>query len=511
MGATRSARPPALATLLAVLVTLACLVPLAYVIQSALDAGWSTAYELVFRARVGQLLGNTVKLVVTAVPATVVLGVAAALLVERTALRGRGVLALLFAAPLAVPAFVASYAWATIWPSIGGLGGALLVSVASYFPFVYIPVMATLRRLDPAVEESARSLGLGPAAVLVRVVLPQLRLPVLGGALLVGVHLLAEYGAFAFVRYDTFTTAIYDQYRSTFASTAAAMLAGVLLLCCLLLLTAEAGVRGRERYARVGPGAARRPRLAPLGGWSVPCWAGALVVLVLSLGVPGWSIGRWLVSGGAAVWSGELLSILGTTLLYGVLAGLITCAAGLPIAWLSVRHPGRWVRALEGATFIAASLPGIVVGLAVVSYAIRYAQVVYQTPILLIGAYAVLFLPRAVVTLRAGIAQAPPALEEAARSLGTSHAMAFVRVTLPLLAPALGGAIALTFLGVTGELTATLLLAPTGTTTLATQFWSLTSEIDYAAAAPYAFLLVVLSLPMTYLLFQQSRKVAGLS
>lgn len=511
MSAPRRSRPPALATLLALLVTLVALVPLIYVVQSALEAGWGSVETLVFRPRVGQLLGNTLMLVITAVPISVLLGVSAALLVERTDLRGRGALALLFAAPLAVPAFVASYAWATVWPSIGGLPGALLVSVVSYYPFVYIPVMATLRRLDPAVEESARSLGQPPVAVLLRVVLPQLRLPVLGGALLVGVHLLAEYGAFAFVRYDTFTTAIYDQFRSTFASTAAAMLAGVLVLCCLMLLVAEAGTRGRQRYARIGPGVARRMRLVPLGGWALPCWAASTAVLALTLGVPGWSIGRWLVGGGAAVWGGQLLGVLGTTLLFGVLGGLLTCAAALPVAWLSVRHPARWVRALEGATFIAASLPGIVVALAVVSYAIRYAQPVYQTSVLLIGVYAVLFLPRAVVTLRAGIAQAPPGLEEAARSLGSSSPMAFARVSLPLIAPAVGASVALTFLGITGELTATLLLAPTGTTTLATQFWALTSEINYAGAAPYAFLLVLLSLPMTYLLFQQSRKVAGLS
>jgi len=60
------------------------------------------------------------------------------------------------------------------------------------------------------------------------------------------------------------------------------------------------------------------------------------------------------------------------------------------------------------------------------------------------------------------------------------------------------------------ELTATLLLAPTGTRTLAMLFWSHSSELDYAAAAPYALVLVLLSIPVTVLLFRQSTKVAAL-
>ncbi len=502
--------PPVVTSLLALIVALAALIPLIYVLQSAYDAGWSTAQQLIFRPRIGELFANTAKLIGLAVPLSVLLGVGAALVVERTDLPGRSVLALLFAAPLAVPAFVASYAWATVWPSIGGLPGAVLISVAAYFPFVYIPVMATLRRLDPAVEESARALGLGPAAVLWRVVLPQLRLPILGGALLVAMHLLAEYGAFAYIQFDTFTTAIYDQFQSTFASAAASMMAGVLVLCCLLLLVGEAGIRGRRRYSRLGPGVARPARPARLGWWGVPVWVAVLAVLGATLGVPGWSITRWLISGGNAAWTSDLTSTLLTTLAYGVVGGVITVVAALPIAWLAVRHPGRWVRVLEGSTFVAAAIPGIVVGLAFVSYAIRYAQPLYQTAPLLVAAYAVLFLPRAVVTLRAGIAQAPPSLEEAARSLGASAPAAFVRVALRLIAPTVGASIALSFLGIAGELTATLLLAPTGTRTLATEFWALSGEIDYAGAAPYALLLVVLSMPMTYLLFRQSRKVAGL-
>ena len=63
-------------------------------------------------------------------------------------------------------------------------------------------------------------------------------------------------------------------------------------------------------------------------------------------------------------------------------------------------------------------------------------------------------------------------------------------MTLPLIAPGLGAGAALVFLAVVTELTATLLLAPIGTETLATRFWSNADSIAYGAAAPYAALMV---------------------
>ena len=81
-----------------------------------------------------------------------------------------------------------------------------------------------------------------------------------------------------------------------------------------------------------------------------------------------------------------------------------------------------------------------------------------------------------------------------------------LRVTLPRLIPAMAAGAALVALGAANELTATLLLAPNGTRTLSTQFWSAASAIDYPSAAPYAVLLILLSVPAVALMFGHARK-----
>ena len=495
----------------ALMVSAATLLPIGFVLSVVLHTDAATVVALLWRPRVGELLWNTALLEALVLPLCVVLALALAWITERSALPGRRVWSLLCAAPLAVPAFVHSYAWVSLLPALHGLFAATLVSVLAYFPFVYLPVAATLRRLDPALEDVAASLGETPWRVYRRVVLPQLRLAVWGGTLLVGLHLLAEYGLYAMLRFDTFTTAIFDQFQSTFSAPAANMLAGVLVLCCLALLGAEARMRGRGRQARVGSGSARLAAPRHVGRLVMAaCLLLPLLTVLLALGVPLATLTRWLIAGGSASWRDpELTAALWQTLALAVTGALITTAAALPMAWLAVRAPGRLQRLLEACNYLTGALPGIVVALALVTITVHLARPLYQTLATVLLAYLLLFLPRALLSLRAGIAQAPVELEQVAHSLGRTPNQALWQVTLRLAAPSAAAGAALVFLGITNELTATLLLAPNGTRTLAGGFWALSSEIDYAGAAPYALLMVLLSLPITWLLHAQSRRSAG--
>ncbi|EKF21478.1 binding--dependent transport system inner membrane component family protein [Mycolicibacterium hassiacum DSM 44199] len=505
------ARPhPLVAAIVAVLVA-ATGIPIGYVLWGIVSVGWHRAYELVVRPRVADLLFNTVALVLVTVPLCVLIGVGVAWLVERTDLPGRALWRPLFVAPLAVPAFVNSYAWVGVVPSLHGLWAGVLVTTLSYFPFLYLPVAATLRRLDPAVEESARALGSNTFEVFFRVVLPQLRLAILGGGLLIALHLLAEYGAFAMVRFETFTVAIFQQFQVNFDGAAGSMLASVLVALCVLLLVAEAAARGPARFARIGSGAQRTATPIHLRHSVIPATLALTALAVLSIGVPLWTLLRWLWIGGTGVWDiGDITSSLSQTIGLAATAAVITTMLAYPVAWVAVRSSGFLARAVEGANYVTSSLPGIVTALALVTVAIQLARPLYQSMPLIVFAYVLLFMPRALINVRAGLAQVPPGLEEASRSLGASPAATFLRVTLRLTAPAAAAGASLVFVAVATELTATLLLAPTGTNTLAMRFWSLSSELDYAAAAPYALVLVVLAIPVTVILFRQSTKAAAL-
>src|SRR5271163_1879622 len=246
------ARPPSPLVAAALLGATLVLLPILYTVAEAAAIDLRDATGLLFRPLVGRLLFNTVSLVIAASIATAVIGTAAAWLVERTDLPGRNVWSTLIAAPLAIPPFVTSFAWVSMSNALQDFAGALLVVTCAYYPLVYLPVAAALRGLDPALEETARSLGESGWGCFLRVVLPQLRPALLGGVLLVALDTSTEFGAFALLRFRTFTTELYAQYRTGLVGAESSLLALVLVALCVALLYGEMRVRGNARYARVG-------------------------------------------------------------------------------------------------------------------------------------------------------------------------------------------------------------------------------------------------------------------
>ncbi len=482
-------------------VAAATLVPLGYVVWSTADLGPGLAYDFLVRPRIGELVWNTARLLVAGVLLSTVIGVGAAWVVERTDVPGRGWWHGLMCAPLAVPAFVNGYGWVSTTHAVQSFWGAVLVVSLSYFPLVYLPTVAALRRLDPGLEEVGASLGRGAVATFWRIVLPTISPAVLGGALLVGLHLLAEYGALQLLNYPTLTTAILQQYGAAFNGPAATLLASVLVLFCLVLLALESWARGRRRRSRVGGGASRVVPRVQLRRRAPVVLGGLAALVALALGVPLISLVRWLVRGSSAgLDSVELAAAASTTLGLALAGGLLATLAALPVAWLAVRHRGWLSTAIERSTYTASALPGIVVALALVTVSIRAVPVAYQTVALLLVGYAILFLPRAVVSVRSTLELAPRVLDDVARSLGCTPLQTARRVTVPLILPGVASSVALVSLAVSTELTATLLLAPIGTNTLTTRFWSDASSVAYGAAAPYALALIILSVPATWLL-----------
>lgn len=503
-------RAPRLTLVLAGIVAAMSMLPLAFVLGTTVLTPPATIASLLLRGRVAELLLNTTLLMLLAVPLCVGIGGGLAWITERSSLPGRRVWAVLAAAPLAVPAFVQSYAWTSVFPGMHGLWAAVFLSAVAYSPFTFLPIAATLRTSTLELEEVASSLGIAPVAVFARVTLPQIMPAAIGGALLVGLHLLAEYGLYAMLRYDTFTTAIVDQFQSSYNGPAANMMASVLVLLSVALLLGTKRLNGRRPGARVGSGATRL-RSSDALRWKILIVAlFPIAFSMCTVVVPLVTVARWMAQGNVGSEQlSQIATVLRESILLGACGAFIAVAAAWPISRLSIRAPSPLVSALEQISYSVAALPGIVVALGLAAICLLVAPTWYQTWVTLLIAYVVMFLPRAMAGLRGSLTQIRPELEWVAASLGNSPLVVLRRVTLRLAAPGIAAGAALVCLAIVNELTATLLLAPIGTRTLATQFWSLAAELDYAAAAPYAGAMILLSSPVAALLYVQSFRAGG--
>lgn len=475
-------------------------VPLVYLVIRATDKGREGVEATLLRQRTLDLTIRSLELSAIVTLASLVIGIGLAWLVTRTDIPGRRIVQVAVGLPLALPSYVAAWSWIGFRPSLAGRTGAILVLTTISYPYVYLPVMAALRRCDPALEDAARSLGHGPWSTFRRVVLPQVRPAAAGGGLLVGLYVLSDFGAVATMRYPVLTHVIYRSYQASFDRTPAAVLGCLLAALTITIVAIEGWTRRRGEASKVGSGAVRSQPVTHLGAWRWPALAVPAAVVTVSLAVPAWGMRRWFTRGSSRTDWPEFWQAVANTLEVGAIGAVVVVALAAPVALLSVRHPGWLARLAVRSAYAGHALPGVVVGLSLVFFGVRYATPIYQKLPLLILAYAVLFLSLGLGAIQATVAQIPPVLEDVARSLGRSGFGAWRSVTLRLSAPGIGAAATLVFLTIMKELPATLFLRPTGFDTLATRLWSHTSSLSYAAAAPYAVAIVLLAALPTALL-----------
>ena len=502
---------------LACLATAVALLPLVYLVIRAGEYPVGEFVSTVFSARTARLASTSLTLTAIVTVTSVVIGVGLAVLVTRTAIPFRRTLAVAAALPLAIPSYVAAFGWqamsalVTTGPAFEGFFAATVVIASVTYPYVYLPAVAALRSVDPAQEEAARSLGRGPVNTFFAVTARQATPAIAAGSLLCAIYVIADFGAPSILRVDTFTRAIFTSFSMGFDRLGGIALSSVLLVLTMVVLFVEGRIRRTStRYAKIGSGAAAPPELLELGKWKLPSLAAAWAVLAASLGVPAVALGYWAYRGASTPGSlQEVVSAFAGSLGVAALGAAATTALAVPLALYIARRPTYLARTLERAAYLAHSLPGVVIGLSVVLLGITVLPGLYQTTPLLILAYCTLMLPLALGPAMAAALNAPPELEEAAKALGSSSLLAYLRVTLPLMATGVGAGALMVMLTVIKELPATLMLRPTGFDTLATRLWTYTSNESFAAAAPFAVLLVLLaSIPtgmMIYRLLKEMR------
>ena len=499
----------------ALVVVAGVLVPLASLLLRAVQAEPEQLVDLVVRWRTLRLLGNTLALAAGVLACSTLLALPLAWLTTRTALPGRRFITLLGVLPLAVPAYVMAYvllattgAYGTLAdlfgitvPRLSGYTGSLIALSLYTFPYLFLNLRTAFAGLDASLEEAAQSLGYGAGETFLRVVLPQLRPAYYAGALLVGLHVLGDFGVVSLMRFETFSYALYLQYNASYDRIYAAWLALMLLALTAGALLLEARLLRGLLLHRTGAGAGRTGRPVTLGAWRGAAYAFVLALLLVAVVLPVLTVGYWI--GEAGIDWADLGAALGRSVLASAPAALVAGALALPLAYLSVRQPSPWTRGLERIAYLGYATPPLAFALALVFFSLRTVPLLYQTLALLVIAYALHFLAEAIGPVRSALYQAPPRIEEAARSLGRSPLRAFFEVTFPLLRRGLLVSVAFVFLSAMKELPLTFLLSPIGFETLALGAWSYTNEALFSEAAPYALAIIVFSSAFVGLLLVQ--------
>jgi len=506
-----TARLPLLGPLTS-LIALALLAPFAWLVLEASSVGRARAVSMIVSADTVEIVFNSFLLTVGVTACSILVGVPLAILTVQTDLPFRRFWTVMSALPLVIPSYIGAFAFVSAFgprgvlqdalaplgiqelPEIYGLFGTTLVLTLYTYPYVYLTTRASLLSFDATVVEAAQTLNHTRWEAFRRVTLPQIKPGVAAGSLLVALYTLSDFGTPQIMRYDVFTRMIFVWYNNYFLGRAA-LLSLLLLAITVVILAVESRIGSGDDGAHVSSGD-RRPARIELDRWRWPALGFCTAVAGLALAVPLGILAMWLTrpspgyaEGGFAFEPAYVFNSVGVSLAAAVLA----VAVGLPLAYLAARSDSRLASLPERASYVGYATPGVVVGLALIFFGLRFASVVYGTVFILVFAYVVRFVPQAVGTMKSSILQVDPAYVDAARTMGDGPFRSFRRVTLPQIAPGIVAGAALVFLTTMKELPATLLLKPLGEETIVTYIWQMQEAAYYGQAAIPALILVCVS------------------
>lgn len=194
--------------------SLIVLIPLATLPARAFTMSWEAFLGTILNPRVVASYKLSLGASFAAAAVNALFGSLVAWTLARYSFRGRRVVDALIDLPFALPTAVAGIVLTTIYAPTGWLGAPLArrgidvaftrvgITVALVFiglPFVVRTLQPVIEDLDPDIEEAATSLGAGRAAVLRRVVLPNLLPAWLTGFALAFARGIGEYGSVVFI------------------------------------------------------------------------------------------------------------------------------------------------------------------------------------------------------------------------------------------------------------------------------------------------------------------------
>ncbi|WP_234811220.1 ABC transporter permease [Xaviernesmea oryzae] len=480
--------------------------------------------------------GRTISLLFFTGLMTALFGIMTAWLVTSFEYPGRRLLSAALVLPLAIPSYLAAYAFGEFldftgpvqtwyrqafgyrtardysFPDIRSLGGAVLVLSSVLYPYVYLACRSMFMMQGRAAADVARTLGAGPLRVFLRVQIPMARPAIMIGLTLVMMEVLNDIGAVEFLGVNTLTFSIYDTWLNRGSLSGAAQIAAVMLLVVAILILVERAARRQQRFAgnrtTAMVNATARPALSGARAWLATVFC-ALPIAVGFL-IPFLVLGRFALARVENFADPRLLDALWNSIAVSAAAALCAVSLGFIFSYAARSEHSALATFAGRIASLGYGVPGTVLAIGVLIPLAGFdnaldgflrANLGISTGLLLSGtgfaivyACTVRFMTMAEGNLDAGFQKLSPHLDMAARALGRNRRQTLWSVLLPNMRPALLVAALFVFIETMKELSATILLRPFNFNTLATLVYEDASRAKIEDSSVAAIIIILAGL-----------------
>ena len=413
--------------------------------------------------------------------------------------------------------------------NIDNIWGVIWVTGIFFAPLVYLFVVGSLRRMDPSLEDSARTTGAGLVRTTMTVTLPLVMPGILSGAIIVFVTSAGEFGVpfklSAPYGWETLTTQIFSKAVGDDANhnLGAAMSMALGLITVILIYIQQRYIAPRSFTTVTGKGF--RPNVLDLGPWRWVAFVYNLLFIAVAVVLP---IVCLLIVSLHPVWTGaiqwdQLTTInyvktlfwwrpeaisaatngIGNSLILAFGGASIAMVLALVISYMIHRTKGFGVRLLDFLSVVPIGFPGIVLAMGVL---ITYIQTpIYATLWILMLGYITRFFPYGQRNISSIMLAISEELDQSSRMAGASWLTTLRRITIPLLKPGLFAGWILLFIIFLRELSISIILFTTGTETLSVGVYYLTNFENEPLTSALSMAQTVMLLIAIYVF----RRVAG--
>lgn len=473
---------------------------------------------------------------------TTITGVASAWMVVAYEFPLRRTLSWALVLPLAVPSYLAAYAFGEFFeysgpvqeliraifgfqtardywfPDVRSTPGCALVLASVLYPYVYLTTRIVFLMQGRNIADVARTLGARPAKVFWSVLLPVARPAIVAGVALVLMETINDIGAAEYLGVRTLTVAVYQTWLARGSLEGGAQIALIMLLLVFAILGAEYWARSSRRFhtGRATHMKAYPPRVALKGFWGPLATLFTALPVFCGFGVPIYVFGDYASRRLEQFTSPDLADAFLNSVTTAGCTAVITVTLALVLLNAVRLSRSAGVTAAVRLASIGYALPGGILGLGLLFVLARFDNGLdtffrqyfdVSTGLLLTGSAAgvilacsIRFVALAEGAIRSGLEKLPGHLDEAARSLGRTPHQSAASVLLPLLKPAILTAAVLVFVDTTKELSATILLRPFGFSTLATHVYENASRSAPQEGAAAAIVIILTALVPVLLL-----------
>ncbi len=533
------------------------LYPLIYLVTESLNIGDAQTfppeeygignYQELFEEP--KVILNTLWVACLATVMAVLFGFIQAWILTRTAIPGRARLERLMQLPYYMTPLIGALSWGVllgpktglvnqVWRSIGFSSdffniytpwGIAWVMALFEGTVAFVMISASMKSMDPSLEESSRVLGASKLRTALKITLPMVAPGVLSATIFVFAEMLGSFAA-AFVlgipgRFFVVTTAIWEATLSFPPDYGRAAAMGLSLSGAMVItLGAAKFIMRKGSYATIS-GKAFRPRPMEIGAirWLLMAisWGYIVVAVILPLmALTLTSFERFatvivsqmqftFANYETAMAMGSLAPAFANSLTLGIVVATLGVPTIGVLAWIIYRSrmPGRG--AMEFLIMVPQAVPRLVFGLGLLWAWINIPIPIYGTLWLLGIAYFTVFMPLGLRTIAGVVMQVDKSLEECARVCGAAWTYQMRTITLPLLRPGLVAAWLLIFIASVRELGVSVFLMGPNSKVVAPAIVNSWLSSSSELSAAMALMQTVMVFIAVAILFRVARRVGG--